>query len=240
MTNWYRAKNKFSSTLSASISDTATTISIKSGDGAKLGTVNTSNPVILRIDGEVLKCTGRTNDSLTVVRGFDSSTPSVHVSGSVISLNIEADQIQQIQDGIDVIEASTAGANGVLEALARAFSVFYGGNGIPRDANNSLCKVSIDSGLYLTVNAGVGNCDDTFFYLDASSISIPVETGSYRYDLIQLGIDADHKAIISRKTGTTSAPPTADSGHISLASVRIEIGQSELTEEDIADLRPLV
>lgn len=81
--------NLASSTLASGIDDNDTQLTVQSGDGALFPSPGASQHAIIAIesvDGDVefVKCTGRTGDTLTIVRGQESSTAIAFASGSAV------------------------------------------------------------------------------------------------------------------------------------------------------------
>lgn len=93
--------NNASTTLAASISSSATTITLASSTGSEfptLGTdeyfyatlVNSSNQL------EVVKVTARSGDTLTVVRGQEDTTARSYTAGDLIELRLTAQGINDV------------------------------------------------------------------------------------------------------------------------------------------------
>ena len=85
--------NNATSKLAGSITAASTAISVQSGDGVKFPAIVSPNwfPVTL-IDAsgniEICKCTARSADILTVLRGQEGTTPRAFSTGSRVSLRI--------------------------------------------------------------------------------------------------------------------------------------------------------
>ena len=67
-------KNDASSTLASGISDSATSLAVASGGGAKFPS---TYPFNIRIEEEILQCTNRSTDTLTVTRAQEGDRKSV-------------------------------------------------------------------------------------------------------------------------------------------------------------------
>lgn len=82
------------STLSANVTDSATTLVLASGDGAKFPSPSGGDSVLLTLSNdsgskvETVACTGRSGDSLTVVRGFDGTAKQAFTTGSRVTLKL--------------------------------------------------------------------------------------------------------------------------------------------------------
>lgn len=68
------------STLAGGISDSVTSLDVATG-----GAFPAVGNFTLRIDDEILLCTARSSDTLTVVRGVEGSTPASHSNGATVS-----------------------------------------------------------------------------------------------------------------------------------------------------------
>lgn len=73
----YYYNSKAVTTLASTITATATSITVAAGEGALLP----SSDFFILIDREILKCTSRTDDVLTVTRGQKGTTAAAHNSG---------------------------------------------------------------------------------------------------------------------------------------------------------------
>lgn len=69
--------SKAATTLASTITATATSITVATGEGALLPASN----FFIEIDNEILKCFSRTADVLTVTRGQKGTTAAAHSSG---------------------------------------------------------------------------------------------------------------------------------------------------------------
>lgn len=69
--------SKAVTTLASTITATATSITVATGEGDKLP----ASDFYIEIDNEILRCSSRTDDVLTVTRGQKSTTATAHSSG---------------------------------------------------------------------------------------------------------------------------------------------------------------
>jgi len=90
-----KVKNRAFSTLSSGISDSDTTLTVATGEGSKFPD---SGNFHITIEDEILECTSRSGDVLTVTRGAESTTPAPHSAGKEVSLNITAEIIEELQE----------------------------------------------------------------------------------------------------------------------------------------------
>ena len=102
------AKNSASSALASAITDVAATLTVATGDGANFP-ATADGDFWVSIDSEILLCTSRTGDVLTVTRAQQSTTGAAHDAGAAVELRITAEAISEIQDEIK---------HGVLEGWA--------------------------------------------------------------------------------------------------------------------------
>ena len=97
MTTWLNVKNNAQSALYAGITAAATSLTLLAGEGAKFPASNFN----ISIDDEILLCTTRTVDVLTVTRSQESTTAAIHAVGTTVTLNVTAGIISQLQTAID-------------------------------------------------------------------------------------------------------------------------------------------
>lgn len=95
--------NNAVSKLAANVAAADATISITAGDGTKFPVLAAGDwhPVtLIRTDGtlEILKCTARTNDTLTVTRGQEGTVATTFSTGDRVELRLTALAIQTIND----------------------------------------------------------------------------------------------------------------------------------------------
>jgi len=91
-------KNNSATTLASGIDDTQTSFDVDAG-----GVFPSSGQFRIIIDDEIMLCTSRSSDTLTVVRGVESSTPASH-SGSAPCTHIvtAAALTQHVRDNVSL------------------------------------------------------------------------------------------------------------------------------------------
>lgn len=82
-------------TLNAGITNSATSITLASGQGARFPTLSTDDYFYATLidtsnNLEIVKCTARSSDVLTVTRGQDNTTARAFLSGDRIELRVTA------------------------------------------------------------------------------------------------------------------------------------------------------
>jgi len=87
-------KNRAESTLASGIDDAVTELTVATGEGALFPTTNFH----ITIEDEILLCSSRTDDVLTVVREQEGTTAAAHASGKAVELRITAGVIGELQD----------------------------------------------------------------------------------------------------------------------------------------------
>lgn len=90
-----KVANNAYSTLASGITDSATSISVQTGHGARFPTLGGSDYFYATLidtsnNLEIVKCTARSTDTLTVVRGQDGTTARAYVSGDRIEMRWNA------------------------------------------------------------------------------------------------------------------------------------------------------
>jgi hypothetical protein len=99
--------NNAFATLAAGINSSATSITLTSGQGARFPTLTASDYFYATLidtsnNLEIVKCTARSTDVLTVVRGQESTTARAYVTGDRIEIRITAQTFFDaagVQDG---------------------------------------------------------------------------------------------------------------------------------------------
>ena len=117
MTTFLQVKNDAVSTLAADITNTATSLSVAAGDGAKFP--QPGDGFHITIDNEILKCTARTGDTLTVTRAQEGTTAAAHSAGVAVRLNITAAIISELQ----AHDPLTTGVHGIEDYQGRRISL---------------------------------------------------------------------------------------------------------------------
>ena len=116
MPNYLQVKNRAASSLAADITSTATSLTVQAGDGAKFP--QPGNGFNITIEDEILKCTARSTDTLTVVRAQEGTTAAGHVAGKAVELRITAGVIINVEDELDAHAALTSPHSAVSTATA--------------------------------------------------------------------------------------------------------------------------
>jgi len=102
MTTFLNVKNNAISALASAITSGATSLTVISGDGSKFPSSNFN----ITIDDEILNCSSRSGDVLTVSRAQEDTTASAHAVGAIVSLNLTAKQITDLQTALNALETS--------------------------------------------------------------------------------------------------------------------------------------
>lgn len=111
--------NNASATLAASITSTQTSVSVTTGQGALFPTLSAGDYFYVTFSDsannlEIAKCTARSSDTLTVVRGQDGTTGRAFSAGDKCELRFTAAGIEDLGTGVNTtnLQAGTT-LNGV-------------------------------------------------------------------------------------------------------------------------------
>jgi hypothetical protein len=102
-TTFTNLKNNCATVLNTSIDGAVTTVVAVAGGGA----IFPATPFYLSCEYEVMKCTGRSADVLTVVRGQDGTTAAAHTAGAIIEQRNNAAMWTDISTAVTNIENGT-------------------------------------------------------------------------------------------------------------------------------------
>ena len=142
--------NNATTNLAASITNSATSLTVLTGTGALFPNPTAPDYFLVTLIGisgspiEIVKCTARSTDTLTVVRGQESTTPSAFTGGDQVQLRITAGVMQA---------AAQAGlASGTITENATTVTSNYtmstNKNGL------SVGPITVSSGVSVTVPSG--------------------------------------------------------------------------------------
>ena len=93
-----KIKNRAFSTLASGVSDSDTSWTVATGEGAKFPTTGDFH---VTCEDEIVKCTSRSTDVLTVVRAQEGTSNVAHVSGKAVELRVTAGVVEEIQNVLD-------------------------------------------------------------------------------------------------------------------------------------------
>jgi len=95
--SFLKVKNRAYSTLASGVDNDDTEWTVATGEGANFPS---SGDFHITCEDEIVKCTSRTGDVLTVTRGAESTTPASHASGKAVELRVTAGVIEDIQNSV--------------------------------------------------------------------------------------------------------------------------------------------
>ena len=155
-----KLKNRAFSTLASGVSDVATSWTVASGDGAKFPSTGDFH---ITCESEIVKCTSRSTDVLTVVRAQEGTAAASHASSKVVGLRITAAIIDQIEtDFLDHKAVEAAGVHGSASAATANKLMHRDASGrakvaAPSASDDIARKSEVDTHAALTTGAhGVG------------------------------------------------------------------------------------
>lgn len=97
-----KVKNRATSTLNGAINDAVGSLDVQPGDGALFPS---TFPFHITIDDEILECTNRVTDTLTVTRSAEGTSNAGHSDGATVSLLITAAHFTELQTAMDARQA---------------------------------------------------------------------------------------------------------------------------------------
>jgi hypothetical protein len=193
MTTWLNVKNNAQSALYAGITAAATSLTLLAGEGAKFPASNFN----ISIDDEILLCTTRTVDVLTVTRAQEGTTAAIHAVGATVTLNVTAGIISQLQAAIDAggsgsgitLDNTAGGTSGATTTAPTSNALF---NSVrpkltavrtyyvrPDGSDSNTGLVNTSAGAFLTVQKAI----DIVATLDCSIYDVTIQLGAGTYTL---------------------------------------------------------
>ena len=92
--SFLKVKNRAFSTLASGVDDITTSWTLATGEGAKFPTTGDFH---ITCEDEIVKCTSRSTDVLTVVRAQEGTAAAAHTAGKAVELRVTAGVIDQIE-----------------------------------------------------------------------------------------------------------------------------------------------
>jgi hypothetical protein len=207
MTSFLVMKNRAQSKLNGAIDDDDLSLIVTTGEGARFPS---TYPFHITIDDEILECTDRSTDTLTVTRGGQGTTPASHPDKSYVALNITAQSFTDLNTAVNALEALTAAQ------FAKAIVIMDLSGGAVSDVPilHTSRALTLIKALILYTEASSGDAgitlkigketDDDFYYTGTSEIN---KAKWYELDvtLLQTAIAAGDTVVCSSagsKAGT--------------------------------------
>ena len=157
-----KVTNRAVSTLDANINDSVTSLDVISGDGALFPS---TYPFHITIDDEILSCTLRATDTLTVTREVQSTTAAAHTAGASVELRLTAKHLDDITDDLTRL-------GGYLVEKNVAYTATTSDNIIVVDATSGSITISLPAAADST------NYEYTIKKIDSSSNAVIVDADS--------------------------------------------------------------
>jgi len=102
-TNFLKPANRAVSILLSGINSGDLSLTLTAGGGVKFPSIF---PFHITIDNEILECTNRSTDTLTVTRHAESTTAASHSAGAMVSLNATAQLFSELQTAVNTLEGA--------------------------------------------------------------------------------------------------------------------------------------
>jgi len=116
--------NNVSSALQTALTNNATTVQLAPGGGAAFPNA----PFYCSCEFEVMQCTSKASDTLTVIRGQDNTTASAHVVGSIVEIRNNAALWIDAYNGVNqaIVQTDTLTANITNKSALPSDTVYTG------------------------------------------------------------------------------------------------------------------
>lgn len=100
-TTFLVVKNDAISTLASGINDSVTSLDVAAGEGALFPS---TYPFHISIDSEILSCTNRSTDTLTVTRHQQGTSAAAHSAGAAVELRVTAQSVTDLNSAVNTLE----------------------------------------------------------------------------------------------------------------------------------------
>nr|MDD5510922.1 hypothetical protein [Dehalococcoidales bacterium] len=215
-------KNNAYSTLASGIDDVALSLSVAAGEGVRFPD---TFPFHITIDSEILECTNRAVDTLTVTRSAESTSAATHDAGAAVRLNITAEAITELQTAAPeghaaaVLSSTVHGCDMLCRAAIVADQSAIPNNKYARVELNNVASPGFDLGSnfksgYVLGAAGAyrqADADSTSTKIeddDAAFTTVAGKTNALRYALVNWSSDA--AGTLNTGSGYVTAVTDAD------------------------------
>ena len=108
--SYLNVKNRAESTLASGISDSDLSLTVATGEGVKYPASN----FMITIEDEILFCSSRSTDVLTVVRAQEGTAAAAHSADMAVELRITAGVVQNLERGCGQLNVETLSAGKTL------------------------------------------------------------------------------------------------------------------------------
>jgi len=167
-TSFLEVKNRATSTLASAVTAAATTWNVASGEGSNFPASGTFH---LTCEDEIVACTSRTGDALTVTRAQEGTSAAAHAAGAAVKLNITAQHLSDIHTAVNTLEnASTVDTSGT--PVANDFARFTDANTIEgRSYAEVKADLDLEIGVDVLAQQTIGIADDNLVEIDSASVA---------------------------------------------------------------------
>ena len=145
-TTFLKVKNRALSTLASDITDSDLSLTVAAGEGVLFPS---TYPFHITIEDEILTCTNRSTDTLTVTRAAEGTSAAAHTAGKAVALRITAQLLSDLNAAVNALENAGFLAN-VEEDLTPTLGGNVDTNGKHIGAINQLNSIENQSKLLQT------------------------------------------------------------------------------------------
>jgi hypothetical protein len=158
--------NNATTNLASSISSSATSLTVAAGTGSLFPNPTAPNYFIITLIGitgspiEIVKCTARSTDTLTIVRAQEGTTASAFTGGDQVQLRITAGEMNDIETNLDSLNTSVSTINSTISGLNPVAGGVVYENGQTITSNYTMTTnkngmsagpITIDTGITVTI-----------------------------------------------------------------------------------------
>lgn len=234
-----KVRNRAVSTLASGISDSDTSLTVATGEGSKFPA---SGDFHITIEDEILKCTARSGDVLTVTRAQEGTAAAAHIAGKAVELRITAAVLDQLKtiiqdaDGDTAWEVEQSADEDKIHGKVAGVEAFL----LSAVGELTLAKQSSARGYRATTDQTIASGSNIKVELNAESYDVQNEfdpTTNYRFTVKEAG-----KYAVAGIVGTSSIPDGTRlivyiyKNDAAMASSQVTVGGAQFAGIGILDI----
>lgn len=216
---FHSVKDGLRLTLAESMDDEQTEVDVQAGQGAGCP----APPFFLRIGSEQVEVVDVTDDTLTVVRGVNSTAAVTHASAVKADLDVVAEQVAELHDALEEVYGFLSILCGDADGVLRDAEPPTALEVVAQDTPDMTVKVRGGSGIVL--------CRPVVLQAPVSTAALEAPETHPRIDVVQISAYRE-VSVVTGEEAAVPAAPSVDSGCMGLAEIYCRVGMTSVEDAD--------